>query len=382
MPRHPDTRLIHAGEPDPAIEGAVVPPLFQTAMYEFPEGADPSQLRYVRYGNTPNHAIVEAKLADLAGTEAGLVTASGMAAISSAVVSVLSAGERLLAVGGLYGGTHGLFRDRLPSLGIEVDFVPAKDPEAWREALRPGTGAVYVETITNPLMEVADLSAVAALAREHGLVSMIDNTFATPINFRPVEHGFDLSLHSATKYLNGHSDLVAGAVLGPAALVAGARKAMKDLGGALDPHACFLLHRGLRTLGVRVERQNATALLLAEALEAHPAVDRVHYPGLASHGAHARARALFDDYGGMLSFEPAGGSEAASRFLRAVRIPVVAPSLGGVESLVTRPATSSHAGLSPGERAELGISDALVRVSVGIEHAVDLLEDFERALER
>ena len=234
--------------------------------------------------------------------------------------------------------------------------------------------------MTNPLLEVVDLPGVAAFCRERGLVSMIDNTCASPVNFRPVEHGFDLVVHSATKYLNGHSDIVAGVVAGKAALVQGAKHKLDHLGGSLDPHACFLLHRGLKTLALRVRHQGQTTLALARFLEGHAAVSRVHYPGLESHARHARARQLLSGFGGLLSFELRGGLAAAERFIAGLKIPANAPSLGGVESLVTRPATTSHAGLSAQERASLGIGDGLVRLSVGLEAVEDLVEDLERAL--
>ena len=217
-------------------------------------------------------------------------------------------------------------------------------------------------------------------AQAHRLVSIIDNTFASPMNFRPPEHGFDLSLHSCTKYLNGHSDIVAGAVIGRAGLVDRTKHLLDHLGGSLDPHACFLLHRGMKTLAVRVERHNQNALQIAEFLSRHPQVARVNYPGLASHPRHERARKLFDGFGGMLSFEMKGGLAAAEKFIRSVRLPIIAPSLGGVETLVIRPATTSHAGMSAEDRKRLGITDSLIRVSVGIEAADDIVEDFAQAL--
>jgi cystathionine beta-lyase/cystathionine gamma-synthase len=234
--------------------------------------------------------------------------------------------------------------------------------------------------LTNPLLQVVDLRGVAAFCREHRLASIVDNTCATPVCFRPVEHGFDLVVHSASKYLNGHSDIVAGAVAGRAGLVKAAKHKLDHLGGTLDPHACFLLHRGLKTLALRVRHQSESALAIARFLEKHPAVSRVHYPGLESHPRHARAREWLRGCGGLLSFELAGGLAAAERFLGRVTLPVSAPSLGGTETLVTRPATTSHAGLSAAERAALGIGDGLVRMSVGLEATEDLEEDLARAL--
>ncbi len=239
---------------------------------------------------------------------------------------------------------------------------------------------IYVETISNPLIEVGDLPAVVQFARSHGLVSMIDNTFASPINFRPIEHGFDLSLHSCTKYLNGHSDIVAGAVIGAGDLIDKIKHKLDHLGSTLDPHACFLLQRGLKTLALRVKHQNRSALEIARFLDAHAAIGRVNYPGLESSPYFARARELFDGCGGMLSFEIAGDIKTVDRFMRKVRIPIIAPSLGGAETLLTRPAVTSHAGMAPKDRQRKGISDTLIRMSVGIESTEELIEDLDQAL--
>jgi cystathionine beta-lyase/cystathionine gamma-synthase len=303
-----------------------------------------------------------------------------MAAIATVLLTLLAPGDRILVQEGLYGGTHGLIHQDLKRLGIAADTVSDDDPQQWQRRVQPTTRAFYVETITNPTMRVADLEAVAAFCKARGLVSIIDNTFASPVNFRPAEHGFDLSLHSATKYLNGHSDIVAGAVIGRGDLVERIKERLNHLGAALDPHACFLLHRGIKTLALRVRRQNAGAEAVARFLAAHPAITRVNYPGLETHPGHPRARRLFDGFGGMLSFELAGGLAAAETFLNRLRLPMVAPSLGGVESLVTRPAATSHAGMSPMERRAMGIDDSLVRLSVGIEAPEDLIADLDQAL--
>jgi cystathionine beta-lyase/cystathionine gamma-synthase len=237
-----------------------------------------------------------------------------------------------------------------------------------------------METITNPLIQVADLDAVTKFAQAHNLVSIIDNTFASPINYRPLERGFDLSIHSATKYLNGHTDIVAGALIGPADLIEKITHKLNHLGGTLDPHACFLLHRGMKTLAVRVRYQNESTLKIAQFLESHPAVARVNYPGLESHPNHQRAASLFDGFGGMLSFELKGAIQQTERFMANLELPVSAPSLGGVEAIVTRPATTSHAGMNPEERRAMGISDNLIRLSVGLEATEDMIEDIEQAL--
>ena len=377
MPHSLDTQLVHAGEPNPRIGGAVRMPIFQSAMFEHDE--DP--LRYIRFNNTPNQEVLNRKLAVLGCAEAGLVTGSGMTAISAALLAVLSPGDHVLVQEGLYGGTYAFVTQFLRELGITHDFVDADDPSSWDRLLRRSTRALYVESISNPLLKVADLESVVQFASANGLVSLIDNTFATPVNYRAPEHGFDLSLHSATKYLNGHSDIVAGAIMGRADLVALAERKMRHLGGSLDPHACFLLDRGMQTLALRVRHQNAAAAELARFLVAHPGVSRVNYPGLAAHPQHGRAARLFAGFGGMISFELAGGLPAAERMIERLLLLLFAPSLGGVESLVTRPAMSSHSKLSAAERARIGIRDDLIRLSVGIEAYADLVADISQAME-
>ncbi|HWU89416.1 MAG TPA: aminotransferase class I/II-fold pyridoxal phosphate-dependent enzyme [Kofleriaceae bacterium] len=376
-----ETKLVHAGEPRPRHERAVAMPIYQSATYEYAAAAaDYHDVQYIRLNNTPNHAVLHAKLAALEGTEQALVTASGMAAISATLLSLLEAGDHLLAHDGLYGGTYDLLTKDLPRLGITTTFVDASRPDTWAAHATPRTRAFYVETITNPLAHVVALDEVARFARERGLVSIIDNTIATPINYRPAEHGYDLIVHSATKYLNGHSDIVAGAVAGRGALVGAIKHKLDHLGGALDPHACFLLQRGLKTLALRIRYQNQSALELAAFLAGHPRVRHVHYAGLEAHPDHARARTWFTGTGGLFSFELDGDVAAAEALLRRVTIPLVAPSLGGPETLITRPATTSHAGLARDVRLRQGISDHLIRISVGLESTADLIEDFTAAL--
>ena len=361
---HIETKLIHAGEPDPLIHGAVSMPIFQSSTFEYAGQASYHDLKYIRLNNTPNHIVLHQKLAALENAEAAIVTASGMAAISITLLTLLSSGDHFLAQECLYGGTHDFFTRDFAPLRISFDFINGADPE----------------TMTNPLLQVADLEAVSEFAKAHGLISLIDNTFASPINFRPPEWGFDLSLHSCTKYLNGHSDIVAGAVIGRTDLIRKITHKLNHLGASLDPHACFLLHRGLKTLAVRMQHQNQSALEIARYLESHPGVEAVNYPGLESHPDQRRARKLFDGFSGMLSFELKGGVDGAERFIQNTTLPISAPSLGGVETLITRPATTSHSGMSPEDRQALGISDSLIRVSVGLEATEDLIEDFERAL--
>lgn len=375
-----ETKLIHAGEPTPLIGGAVSMPIFQSSTFEYKGQDSYHDLRYIRLNNTPNHVALHQKMAALENAENALVTASGMASISATLLTILAAGDHMLAQDCLYGGTHDFITRDLPDLGISYDFVHGDKPDSWKDQLKPNTKAFYVETITNPLLQVADLKAVVEFSKASGLVSIIDNTFASPINFRPPELGFDLSLHSCTKYLNGHSDIVAGAVIGRGDLIQKITHKLNHLGGSLDPHACFLLHRGMKTLAVRMAYQNKSALDIARFLESHPAVAKVNYPGLESHPAHHRARELFQGFSGMLSFEVKGGVEAAEHFMQKTTLPIIAPSLGGIETLITRPATTSHSGMAPEERRRLGISDSLIRLSVGIESTEDLIDDFAQAL--
>ena len=373
------TRLVHAGEE--RINGAVVLPIFQSSTFVSPKEEEYHDIRYLRLNNTPNHRALHAKLSAICGGEDALVTGSGMAAITTALMTVLNSGDHLLIQDCLYGGTHSFVTQDAPGLGLSYDFIAGNAPETWAAKLRPETEAIYMETMTNPLMEVADLEAVVAFAREHGLVSLIDNTFASPCNFRPLEIGFDIELHSATKYLNGHSDLVAGVVVGSAAHVKAIKHKLNHLGGSLDVHACFLLQRGLKTLSLRMRQHDENGLRLAHFLAEQAQVARVNYPGLESHPQYERAQRLFAGAGGVLSFELYGGVEAAERLLSKLVLPASAPSLGGVETLITRPVTTSHSGLSREELAAIGIADGLVRVACGIEATEDLCADFGQALD-
>jgi cystathionine beta-lyase/cystathionine gamma-synthase len=375
-----ETQLLHAGEPRPRIRDAVVTPIFQSSTYMSGDNEGYHGVRYIRLNNTPNHEVLHAKLATIEAAEAAVVAASGMAAISTALLGVLRQGDHVICQSNLYGGTHDFITRDLPQLGVTSTFVDAADPSSWERALTPRSKVFYVEALTNPLVLVGDLAAVPRFAHAHGLLAFIDNTFATPVNFRPADHGYDLSLHSASKYLNGHTDLVAGAAIGRGELVQKVKLKLDHLGGTLDPHACFLLARGLKTLALRVRHQNESALAVARFLEGHPSVARVHYPGLASHAGHARGKELMKGFGGVLSFELRGGVEAAEKLLRTVELAAFAPSLGGTETLITRPAATSHAGLDPDERRRIGIADALIRLSVGIEATDDLIDDLARAL--
>ena len=376
-----ETCLVHAGEPHPRISGAVTTPIFQSATFEYENQASYHDIRYIRLNNTPNHVVLHHKLSALENGEAAVVTASGMAAITTALLSVLRPGDHILAQNCLYGGTHDFVTQYLKDFGVSYSFIDASDPDSWESRLHPKTRALYVEAMSNPLLEVPDLTAAVKFARAHGLVSMIDNTFATPVNFRPLDIGFDLALHSCTKYMNGHSDIVAGACIGSARLIEQVKHKLDHLGGSLDPHAAFLLERGLKTMALRVRYQNSSALQIARFFSEHDRVSSVNYPGLESHPQHKIAASLFMGFGGMLSLELRGGHDAAESFLNKTEIAINAPSLGGVETLVTRPASTSHAGMSPEDRRKLGISDGLIRISVGIEGTDDLIQDFSRALE-
>jgi cystathionine beta-lyase/cystathionine gamma-synthase len=375
------TRLIHAGEPRPLMDGAVTLPIYQSSTFQYGGEKDYNDIRYIRLNNTPNHTSLSAKCAAIEGAETGLVTASGMAAISTTLLALVGEGEHILAQDSLYGGTHHLLQENLPKMGRKISFFSAADVDKLETLIRPETRVVYVEAVSNPLLRVLPLKKIVEAARRAEVLTVIDNTFPSPVNFNPIALGFDIVIHSATKYLNGHTDIVGGCVVGRHQHLQAVMKLLNHLGGSMDPHACFLLNRGLKTLGLRVAWQNDAALRLAKALEAHSRVQRVHYPGLASHPQHALAKELFRGFGGMLSFELDASVEETDRFIKRLTLPICAPSLGGVESLVTRPATTSHVSLAREERLKQGISDSLVRVSVGIEDPDDLIADFQKALD-
>ena len=385
-PKHPAQRIetlaVHSGEKRPGPEGSVVFPIYQGTVFTYEGGTDYNDIRYLRLSSTPSQQYLHRKLAALEGAEAALATSSGMAAVTACLLTFLKSGDHVIAGDTLYGGTHSFLKTDVPGLGIGCTFVDANKPETWAAAARPSTRVILVETITNPTMRVAPLDEVVRFARERRLVSIVDNTFATPVNFRPLAIGFDLAFHSATKYLNGHSDLVAGCVVGSQEMVEKVRRTLNHYGGCLDPHAGFLLARGMKTLALRVKAQNGNALALAGMLAAHPKVAAVNYPGLETHPDHRHARALLSGFGGMLSLRLKGGLAAVDRFIAALAIPFHAPSLGGVETLVVRPAMTSHAGMKKEEREAIGVTDDLVRVSCGIEAAEDLVDDFRQALDR
>jgi cystathionine gamma-synthase/cystathionine gamma-lyase/cystathionine beta-lyase len=375
-----DTCAVHAGA-EHSLDGAAVTPVFGCTVFELDDPvASYADIRYPRLGNTRNHRAVTTKIAALEGSEAALVTASGMAAITTVLLDVLAGGGHLLASRRLYGGTQAFVHHHLPDFGMSATAIDTHRPEGWSAALKSRTRAIYVESIENPTCGIPDHGGIVAFAREHGLISIIDNTFATPVNFRPLELGYDLVVHSATKYLNGHSDLVAGAAAGSRQRLASIQHRLGQLGASLPPQACALLERGLKTLPLRMARHNANAQALARLLASDPAVRAVHYPGLPEHPDHARAQRWLAGSGGVLAFELRGGREDARALVAALRLPTYAPSLGGPETLIVRPAGSSHLSMSPAERAAAGISEGLLRVSVGLEAEADLLEDFRSGL--
>ena len=376
-----ETKLIHAGEPKPRIDGAINVPIFQSSTYEYAGEGSYHDVRYLRLSNTPNHLALHKKLAALEGAEAALVTSSGMSAITTALLTFLKVGDHLLAHNTLYGGTADFVNNELAGYGIERDLIDATNPSDWDSKLKPNTKVIYVETITNPIMDVPELRKIVEFAKMHALISMIDNTFASPVLYCPVVQGFDLSLHSCTKYINGHSDIVAGAVIGSADYLGQVTKKLNHLGGSLDSNACFLLHRGVKTLALRMNKQCENAMLIAPFLENHPQLKKVNYPGLESNSSFERAKEHLCGFGAMLSFEIDGDVDQADQFINHLQYAIKAPSLGGVETLVTRPVTTSHALMDKAERKVAGISDTLIRYSVGIEAADDLIADLQQALE-
>ena len=376
-----ETKLIHAGEPKPRIDGAINVPIFQSSTYEYAGEGSYHDVRYLRLSNTPNHLALHKKLAALEGAEAALVTSSGMSAITTALLTFLKVGDHLLAHNTLYGGTADFVNNELAGYGIERDLIDATNPSDWDSKLKPNTKVIYVETITNPIMDVPELRKIVKFAKMHALISMIDNTFASPVLYCPVVQGFDLSLHSCTKYINGHSDIVAGAVIGSADYLDQVTKKLNHLGGSLDSNACFLLHRGVKTLALRMNKQCENAMLIAPFLENHPQLKKVNYPGLESNSSFERAKEHLCGFGAMLSFEIDGDVDQADQFINHLQYAIKAPSLGGVETLVTRPVTTSHALMDKAERKVAGISDTLIRYSVGIEAADDLIADLQQALE-
>lgn len=374
----PDTLAVHAGAPEDPADGTVVTPIHQASTFLYPRGDDP--LRYTRYGNNPTQVAAQAKVAALEGAEAALVLASGMAALATGILSVCGAGDHVVAAPELYGGTHVLLDAELPRLGIEATYAASHEPAAFEAAIRPETRLLLWESISNPLLRVADGPALAALGRERGIATMVDATFASPIFQRPIGFGVDLVMHSATKYLGGHSDLIGGALAGSRARIDAARERMKAFGGSADPFATFLLERGMKTLPLRMARHDANGRAMAEFLAGHPRVERVHWPGLPDHPDREVADRVLSGSGGVVTFVPRATAEEAEALLGRLEWIRVAPSLGGVESLVSMPSRTSHRSMDPVERARRGIPDQAIRLALGVEAAADLVADLDRAL--
>ena len=381
-----DSKLIHAGAfKDPY--GSATVPIYQTSTFAFDSaqtGADrfagtAEGYIYTRLGN-PTIAALERCVAELENGAGGIATSSGMGAVSTVYMAFLGQGAHVVGTASVYGPSRVLLEKHLTRFGVESTWVDTTDLENLKAALRPNTRMVYIESPANPTMQVTDIAAVAALARRIGALTICDNTFASPFNQTPLALGVDLVVHSATKYLGGHHDVTAGVIAGRRDLIRRAVRALRIYGPVLDPFAAWLLVRGLRTLGIRVERHNHNAARLAEFLAGHPRVEKIHYPGLPSHPQHAVAVRQMRGFGGMLSFEVRGGFEAGVRTVEGLRIASLAVSLGGHETLVTHPASTSSVGIPKADRERAGITDGLIRVSVGLEDADDLIEDFDQAL--
>jgi cystathionine gamma-synthase len=388
-PLGPSTLAVHGGEPRPKPSNSLATPIVQTATYTFANTQELKdhfdgkieRIEYGRYGN-PTQRVAEAKLAALEGAQDCLLFASGMGAMTTVLFAMLARGTHVVVTDDSYRRTRQFLNQTLSRYGIEVSTVPAGDYEALEDAIRPTTRALVSESPTNPYNRILDLERFTAIGRRHRVKTVIDATFATPYNQRPLEWGVDAVVHSATKYLGGHNDLLAGAVLGSRDLVDGVRTLQGVLGGVIDPFAAYLLVRGLKTFALRMERQNTNAQAVAEFLARHPRVEAVHYAGLPTHPEHAIASKQMRGFGGVVSFEVRGDLDAASRVVDACAIPHIAASLGGVESLIEQPAIMSFYELTSEERLQVGIKDNLIRFAIGIEDADDLIADLAQALDR
>jgi cystathionine beta-lyase/cystathionine gamma-synthase len=381
---HQETEAVHAGANLHKKHGPVSTPIYQTSTFEVTDNDEqlrvtPTDMFYTRYGN-PTNTMVELRIAELERADAALLFASGMSAITTSILALVKSGDHIVAQRDIYGGAGKFFGQWLPKLGIETTFVDTTEYEQHAQAVRPNTKLLFLESPTNPTVRIVDLVKAAAIAKKHKLVSMIDSTFATPINQRPVEFGIDLVMHSGTKYFGGHSDLMAGIIAGRKDLIEKIHETRTTLGGVMDPHAAWLLLRGIKTLAVRVQRQNENALRVAQFLAQHTKVRRVHYPFLEVHPQRTVAMEQMRGGGGMVSFEVEGSGDDARRLTEALRLFTLAPSLGGVDSLVSIPVLTSHAMISAEQRQKMGVTEQLIRLSVGIENADDLVADLERAL--
>ena len=383
-----NTKAIHAGQKPCPVTGAHVTPIYQTSTFVFKDveqgarrfaGQEPGYI-YTRLGN-PTITELEEKIAALEGGVAALATASGMAAISTALVSLLKQGDHVVTGDTLYGCTHGFINELLPRYGVEVTAVDTSDLNNIEKAMKPNTKVVYVETPANPTMKMVDLKGAADVAHRHGALLIVDNTFMSPYLQRPIEHGADVVVHSATKYIGGHGDVIAGLIISSKELIDIMRiPYLKDFGGVLSPFDAWLLLRGLKTLGIRMERHCINAQKVAEYLEKHPLIEKVYYPGLPSHPQHELAKKQMDGFGGMMSFELKGGLEAGKILMNSVKMISLAVSLGCVDSLIQHPASMTHSPVPREERLKAGITDGQVRLSVGIEDVEDIINDLDQAL--
>jgi cystathionine beta-lyase/cystathionine gamma-synthase len=383
--RPPETAAVHGAAQFEKKNGPVSAPIYQTSTFEVTDNEEQIRITgtdryYTRWGN-PTVTLAEETLAELEGAEAARVFASGMGAITSTMLALLKSGDHIVAQRDIYGGVTKFFSEWMPKVGIETTLVDTTDYEQYERAIRPNTRVIYVESPSNPALRVIDFKKIATLAKKYSLISMIDSTFGTPINQHPAEYGFDLVMHSGTKYLSGHADLTCGVVCGRRELMQHLWETRTTLGNCMDPHAAWLLIRGLKTLAVRVERQNENAQRVAEFLERHAKVRRVHYPFLQNHPQHAVAREQMTGGGGMVTFEVDGTGEDARRASEAMRLFTLATSLGSVESLVSIPVLTSHAMISAEQREKMGVTEQMVRLSVGVENAGDLIADLEHALQ-
>jgi cystathionine beta-lyase/cystathionine gamma-synthase len=383
--RRPETAAVRGAADLQKKNGPVAPEIYQTSTFEVVDNDEQIRVTstdryYTRWGN-PTITLAEQTVAAIEGTDGARVFASGMGAITTTILALLKAGDNIVAQRDIYGGVTKFLSEWLPKFGIETTFVDTNDSEQHARAIRLNTKMLYLESPTNPSLRVVDMKKASALAKTHGLISMIDSTFGTPINQHPAKYGIDLVMHSGTKYLSGHADLTCGVVSGRRDLIDRIDESRKTLGNCMDPHAAWLLIRGLKTLAVRVARQNENALRVAEFLEGHAKVRRVHYPWLKSHPEYAVAREQMSGGSGMVTFEVEGTGEDARRVSEAMRLFTLATSLGGVESLVSIPVLTSHAMISAEQRAKMGVTAQMVRLSVGIEAVEDQIEDLERALE-
>jgi len=382
------TTVVHAGEDPQANLGSLSVPIYQSAVFTFPDAEQGAAIHageqpgyfYGRMGN-PTQAALETALCQIEGGEAALALASGMAAVTTTLMTLLSSGDHIVAPESLYATTNALLDQLLTPLGVGVTYVDATDPGNYAAAVRPETKVLYLESPANPTMKLVDIPAVVAIAKEHGITTVMDNTFATPINQRPLALGVDIVVHSATKYLGGHGDLMAGALVGKGAVIERARwQTNKILGGVIGPQTAWLILRGIRTLALRMERHNANALAAATFLDGHPKVRAVHYPGLPSHPQHALAQRQMVGFGGMFAFD-IGGVEEGRRLVNNVTLCSLAVSLGDVSTLIQHSASMTHSSVPRERRLAVGITDGLVRLSVGIERAEDLIADLGSALE-